>query len=557
MRDTGTAKRNGKASLQAGKSSDSAIISRQQSRPTRRLKEAMDARNTGSHPPMAAFHAQFDILSGSLTQQASSAQSRAVKRGSYQRPCFPTDSKSARQNHPLTKPTIHLRLEWENESKHIRTLKGATTSGHAADRYRRLCQGVELNRRLSGIPPLSECKPNVSFNYQFYRKKDGEDGGYETCVRSEVREDFCCPLCQVYCADLASLVCHLTCSHSHYNFECKGSPNQPEIWVKVLPQLQNEKKHIRLENYFFSKSLSRIRQIRDARSQRIRNNPDFALAKATELTENHSKTAGPDIIQLLQGGNVKSGNGDQRNSRKRKAVAGKTVDDVGATESSFLGLPRVRKDVLSANMEIANEDEDFKAYRETAHLHFRRYYHSKTCQPMEYPILQSDSDDDVDEEWILEQGEKLLDEFEDVSKEEKMFMKMWNRFIFYNKILADFEVHQRCIDFAKAKGADILKKGIRENFLLHLINMWDFALIRSNTMVECMLIVDNSDSDDVISSAMSLENARSSAAVEKDTQEGENPEFRTKKEVSGVVARRIATMRKRIGTIKVVTDHVR
>ena len=118
-----------------------------------------------------------------------------------------------------------------------------------------------------------------------------------------------------------------------------------------------------------------------------------------------------------------------------------------------------------------------------------------------------------------------MDEFEDVSKEEKMFMKMWNRFIFYNKILADFEVHQRCIDFAKAKGAEILKKGLRENFLLHLINMWDFALIRSDTMVECMLIVDNSDSDDIISSAMSLENARSSAAVEKDTQEGENPEF--------------------------------
>ena len=531
VRDTGTAKRNDKALLQAGASSDSAIISRQQSRPTRRLMDAMDARNTGSHPPMAAFHAQFDILSGSLTQQALSAKSRAVKRGTYQRPCFPTDSKSARQNHPLTKPTIHLRLEWENESKHIRTLKGATTSGHAADRYRRLCQGVELNRRLSGIPPLSECKPNVSFHYQFYRKKEGESGKYETCVRSEVREDFCCPWCQVYCADLASLVCHLTCSHSHYNFECKGSPNQPEIWVKVLPQLQNEKKHIRNKNYFFSKSLSRIRQIRDARSQRIRNNPDFASANAKEGIENHSKTAGLDLIQLLQGGNVKSGNGDQRNSRKRKAVAGKTVDDVGGTESSFLGLPRVRKDALNANKQIGNEDEDFKAYRETAHLHFRRYYHSKTCQPMEYPILQSDSDDDVDEEWILEQGEKLLDEFEDVSKEEKMFMKMWNRFIFYNKSLADFEVHQRCIDFAKAKGEDILKKGLRENFLLHLINMWDFALIRSNTMVECMLIVDSSDSDDIISIAMSLENTRSSAAVEKDTQEGENPEFRTKKEV--------------------------
>ena len=38
--------------------------------------------------------------------------------------------------------------------------------------------------------------------------------------------------------------------------------------------------------------------------------------------------------------------------------------------------------------------------------------------------------------------------------------------------------------------------------------------------------------------------------MEKDTQEGENIAFRAKEEISGAVARRIATMRKRIGTVK-------
>ena len=539
-RNTEAGKRNINESLKSA--SDSAIILRQQSRPTRRLQEAMDARNTGSHPPMAAFHAQFDILAGASGRQPLSGKLRAIKRGSYQRPCFPTDNNSARQNHPLKEPTLHLRLEWEHESKHIRTLKGAGTSGHSADRYRRVCQGVELNRRLSGIPPLCESKPNVAFHYQFYRKKEKEGGGYEVFSRSEVREDFCCPWCQVYCADLASLVCHLTCSHSHYNFECKGTPNQPEICVKVLPQSLNEKTDSPTGNYFFSKSLSRIRQIRDAHSQRKTNSPDVASA-ASIGADAHSNEARPDLLQLLRGNSTQQANG-----AKRKATAGKTVDNVGFAESSFLGLPNVRKDVSTTNTRVSNEDDDFKAYRETAHLHFRRYYHSKTCQPMQYPMLQSDSDDDVDEEWILEQGEKLLDEFEDVSKEEKMFMKMWNRFIFYNKIRADFEVHQRCIDFAKAKGEEIVKKNLRENFLLHLINMWDFALVRSNTMVECMLIVDNSDTTDVLSNALSSNHAQSTRL--RAAQEKRSNEFQPKKQLSDAVAKRIATMRKRIGTVK-------
>ena len=41
--------------------------------------------------------------------------------------------------------------------------------------------------------------------------------------------------------------------------------------------------------------------------------------------------------------------------------------------------------------------------------------------------MDLDSDDEIDEEWMVELSERLLDEFEDVSSEEKAFMKLWNR----------------------------------------------------------------------------------------------------------------------------------
>jgi hypothetical protein len=40
-----------------------------------------------------------------------------------------------------------------------------------------------------------------------------------------------------------------------------------------------------------------------------------------------------------------------------------------------------------------------------------------------------DSDDDVDTTWIQKQNEDLMEEFTDVSSDEKTFMKLWNDFM--------------------------------------------------------------------------------------------------------------------------------
>ncbi len=89
----------------------------------------------------------------------------------------------------------------------------------------------------------------------------------------------------------------------------------------------------------------------------------------------------------------------------------------------------------------------------------RQYFHSKTGIPILPNEIDCDSDDDVDESWITNQSDRvrffcgfarrvslvrcwsseervlprvlqLIDDFEDVTLEEKEFMKLWNRHIY-------------------------------------------------------------------------------------------------------------------------------
>jgi hypothetical protein len=431
-------------------------------RPTRRQIEALRAHEDGQLPPMAAFWMQFELVIAKQSDRETRCELASA--GDYNRVCSRTESNFALQNHPLSNPSIMFELDWDYKSAKLRTLPGGR------GRYRRLCRGLDLKRRLSGIPPLTECTPIVTWNYVYGGGGDNE--------RYDVRRDFCCAWCQQYCPDMASLVCHLTCSHEKFRYESRGTVKAPEIWIfpntssqspveaskKSLKDANDEEdrdtvhrrtggrsgltalrdKEETPSNYFFTKRVPRA----------------LRLLTATELQEEHEKMSA--MAHSTPG---------------KDAAAGGSGTDAGTNGSD------------KAPVECSDHRE-FQEYKDTAHLYFRRYYHSKTSQPMSNPIMQPDSDDEVDEDWILEQNERLLDEFEDVSIEEKQIMKMWNQYIFYNKVYADRLLPQTCLDFTKRHAQMINEAGLRGNFLLHLLTLWDYALITSDTIAECMINLD-------------------------------------------------------------------
>lgn len=128
----------------------------------------------------------------------------------------------------------------------------------------------------------------------------------------------------------------------------------------------------------------------------------------------------------------------------------------------------------------------------TAARAVRQYYHSRLGLPLAVDEDMSyDSDiDDIDETLDLVSRNKALDEFEDVSFEEKEFMKLWNTHMNTANPYSDSYVTLECRRFAVLFADEIINKNLRHNFLLHLMNMWDFGLLRHDEVLSYIKIVD-------------------------------------------------------------------
>ena len=145
---------------------------------------------------MAAFCAQLRVTNATTT-----ATNGLAAVGKYEVVCESSGSLAALEGHVLSQPTCMLELRHIKEAIVIRSVPRS-----AGVRHRRVVMSKDANRRLVGIPPLSQARPKVSWYYGYY------SNGEKMC-RSEIRNDFCCPWCAVYAGDLSGLLCHVTCSH--------------------------------------------------------------------------------------------------------------------------------------------------------------------------------------------------------------------------------------------------------------------------------------------------------------------------------------------------------
>ena len=135
--------------------------------------------------------------------------------------------------------------------------------------------------------------------------------------------------------------------------------------------------------------------------------------------------------------------------------------------------------------------EDWGMYDSQAHMYARQYFHSQTCLPITTAQLECDSDDDIDETWITESDERLLDEFDDVNPHEKLFMKLWNRHVRSHPIYADKYMASACKALVSRFWRFLSDNNLRSNLLLHLINLWDNCVIHSMVIADCMQLFDN------------------------------------------------------------------
>ena len=109
----------------------------------------------------------------------------------------------------------------------------------------------------------------------------------------------------------------------------------------------------------------------------------------------------------------------------------------------------------------------------------RQYFHARTGLPLMESELDYDSEDDADVGSMVANNNRMLDDFEDVSYEEKEFMKLWNSYTLRNPVVSLAFLSLTLQGFVDAYSREILERKLRYQFLLHVVNLWDNGLLTS------------------------------------------------------------------------------
>ena len=137
-----------------------------------------------------------------------------------------------------------------------------------------------------------------------------------------------------------------------------------------------------------------------------------------------------------------------------------------------------------------------KLSRSTSKTHlldFSSFFHPSTGQILkELDTILLDKDIDISPEIFTQH--MVIDEYEDLSFQEKQFMKLWNTHIATFQSYGERFLPGVCDVFVKRYGGEIANKNLRHNLLLHLMTLWDFGLLLSeevelfmNKIDECIV----------------------------------------------------------------------
>lgn len=134
--------------------------------------------------------------------------------------------------------------------------------------------------------------------------------------------------------------------------------------------------------------------------------------------------------------------------------------------------------------------------------HNRLYFHTKTQVPIRPQEIDQDSEAETDPQWLREKTQNLIDEFTDVNEGEKEVMKMWNLHIMHYNYIGDCQLSRALQAFVEEYGPEVIKKNLCRNLLLHLVNLYDFSLIKSDlvfrTMVQLHRLRDQIENDGLV-----------------------------------------------------------
>ena len=83
-----------------------------------------------------------------------------------------------------------------------------------------------------------------------------------------------------------------------------------------------------------------------------------------------------------------------------------------------------------------------------------------------------------------------MNELDDVSSNEKLFMNIWNCYMKTYHVISDASIPARCREFIVTHHKDLSKHDLRNHLILHFFNLWDNGILSSSKIVDLMNLYD-------------------------------------------------------------------
>ncbi|XP_021687122.2 polycomb group protein EMBRYONIC FLOWER 2 isoform X3 [Hevea brasiliensis] len=314
---------------------------------------------------------------------------------------------------------------------------------------------------------------NVIFNYSYYNNK---------LQKTEVTEDFSCPFCLVKCASFKGLRYHLPSSHDLFNFEFWVTEEFQAVNISVKTdtwrsEIVADGVDPKQQTFFFC-----------SKKPKHKRHKNLVHVHPFILESNLGIGASCILDKAYAGTEHVPSSFDVVGVSGSAAQAYPDPECVQSASGNNFAPPAMLQFAKTRKLSIERSD-----LRNRTLLHKRQFFHSHRAQPMaiEQVLSDRDSEDEVDDDVADFEDRRMLDDFVDVTKDEKQMMHLWNSFVRKQRVLADGHIPWACEAFSRLHGHDLARApALLWCWRLFMIKLWNHGLLDGRTMNKCNITLE-------------------------------------------------------------------
>lgn len=329
---------------------------------------------------------------------------------------------------------------------------------------------------------------NVIFNYRYYNN---------ILHKTEVTEDFSCPFCLVKCASFKGLKHHLPSSHDLFCFEFWVNEEYQAVNIsfnidKWTSEIDGDGLDPKRQTFIFCYKPPRRRDPK-CLLQYAKHVHPLVLDSNSPAVIHEDREKNDGVVECLEY-NTSSPNATGCSSASASAHLYADPECIQSASVSNTAPPAMLQFPKTRKLSLESSD-----LRNRTLLQKRQFFHSHRAQPMELEQVLSDrdSEDEVDDDVADFEDRRMLDDFVDVTNDEKQMMHLWNSFVRKQRVVADGHVPWACEAFSKFHGRDLVQApAVLRCWRLFMIKLWNHGLMDARIMNKCNMILEQCQNQD-------------------------------------------------------------